>query len=557
MNLNMISVISKGPDQNTWLIFAVAALFLYGSFREKDVHEPGEKPPNILLLVADDLGYADLGCYGGDIETPNIDQLSYNGLRFSRFHTAPYCAPSRAMLLSGNDSHIAGMGSQDLVTDEFGYEGSLSDRIATLPQVLRNAGYQNYIAGKWHLGFKPENNPHQKGFDRSFVNLYGEGTHYNDQGWNEENPYTRYTENGRPVKWKKGKYSTDLYTDKLIQFIEFDREAKKPFFAMASYTAPHWPLQVDEKYWKKYKGRYDEGYEKLKERRFKSLKKAGLIPENAQLPPSLKKIIPWDSLDPMEQKVEARKMELYAGMVDNLDYNIGRLIDYLKDIGEFENTIIVFMSDNGAAGEDFYHHPHYGPYVRKYFNEDYENMGKPDSFISYGPQWAEAGSSPFLYFKAFTTEGGMIAPMIISGPGLAHKNKMIHDFTTVMDLAPTFYELAKTTYPKRFMGKEVYPLKGTSLLPRLQGSPSPVHGPDYVFGFEHRNLAMLRKGDWKILNLQRPLQKKNFKLYNLKRDLAEQQDLRDEEKEKYRELLSEWDLFASEIRLQVPTPLPD
>ena len=553
----MISVFRKRPDQNTWLIFAIVALFLYGSFREKSEEEPLAKTPNILLLVADDLGYADLGCYGGDIETPNIDQLSNTGLRFSRFHTAPYCAPSRAMLLSGNDNHIAGMGSQDLVTDEFGYEGGLSDRIATLPQVLRNAGYQTYIAGKWHLGFKPENNPQQKGFDRSFVNLYGEGTHYNNQGWNEENPYTRYTENGKSAKWKKGKYSTDLYTDKLIQFIEFDREGKKPFFAMASYTAPHWPLQVDEKYWKKYLGRYDDGYEKLKEKRFKSLKKAGLIPENAQLPPSYQKIKPWDSLSSMEQKIEARKMELYAGMVDNLDYNIGRLIDYLKDIGEFENTIIVFMSDNGAAGEDFYHHPFYGPYVREYFNEDYENMGKPDSFISYGPQWAEAGSSPFLYFKAFTTEGGMNAPMIISGPGVVRDNEIIHDFTTIMDLAPTFYELAKTTYPKRFLGKEVYPLKGTSMLSRLQGGLSPVHGPDYVFGFEHRNMAMLRKGDWKILNLQRPLQKKNFKLYNLKSDLAEQQDLRDEEKEKYKELLNEWDLFASEIRLQVPTPVPD
>ena len=253
-----------------------------------------EKPPNILLLVADDLGYADIGCYGGDIETPNIDRLAQSGIRFSRFYTSPYCAPSRAMLLSGNDNHIAGMGSQSLVTNEFGYEGKLSDRIVTIPQVLRNAGYQTYMAGKWHLGLKPEDNPHQKGFDRSFVNLHGVGNHYDDQGWTAEYPKTLYTENGEPAKWKKGNYSTDLYTDKIIQYIDQYKEGNKPFFAFATYTSPHWPLQVDDKYWKKYKGKYDAGYDKLKIERLKSLKKAGMIPESAELPKSHPSVIPWD-----------------------------------------------------------------------------------------------------------------------------------------------------------------------------------------------------------------------------------------------------------------------
>ena len=512
------------------------------------------KLPNILLLVADDLGYADLGCYGGDIETPHLDQIADRGVRFSRFHTAPLCAPTRAMLLSGNDNHIAGMGLQGETYDEFGYEGHLTDRIVTIPQVLRGAGYQTYIAGKWHLGLEYEHNPVNKGFDRSYVLLRGAGNHYNDQGIFEDTPISLYTEDGKPAVWPDGVYSTDFYTSKLIQYIEEDREDERPFFALATYTSPHWPLQVDERFWKKYEGRYDKGYEELRKQRMNSLKKAGMIPADAVMPPWHPNVRPWDSLSKVEQKREARKMELYAGMVDNLDYNIGRLIDYLKDIGEYENTLIVFMSDNGAAAEDFYHHSNYGPFIRAHFNEEYERMGKPDSFISYGPQWAEAGSAPFSYFKGYTTEGGMIAPMIMSGPGVRRANEIHHGFLTLIDLAPTFYELAGARYPDRFLGRQTHPLKGKSLLPYLEGTTSRVHNENYVFALEHYNSGMLRKGNWKITNTERPLVKNNFKLYDLSKDLGEQMDLKEQEPEIYAELLAEWDAYASEVKVQVPPP---
>ena len=519
------------------------------SFAQRDT-----KLPNILLLVADDLGYADIGCYGGDIDTPNLDQLARSGVRFSRFHTSPLCAPTRAMLLTGNDNHIAGMGIQSYTSDEFGYEGHLSDRVVTIPQLLRNVGYNTYMAGKWHLGMEPENDPHKKGFDRSFVNLRGAGNHYDDQGIFEETPVSKYTENGRPVKWPGGAYSTDLFTSRLIQYIEADRNSQRPFFAFAAYTSPHWPLQVAEEHRKKYEGRYDEGYEQLRKQRLESLKAAGMIPPDAQLPVLHSRVRPWDSLSPAEKKKESRKMELYAGMVDNLDYNIGRLIDYLKDIGEYENTLIVFMSDNGAAAEDFYHHSHYGPYIRANFNEDYERMGKPDSFISYGPQWAEAGSAPFSYFKGYTTEGGMNAPLIITGPAVHRRNEVSDEFLTLLDLAPTFYEMAGARYPDRFLGRQTYPLKGESLLPYLTGKTARTHGDDYVFALEHANFAMLRKGKWKITNVERPLDKSNFKLHNLEEDLAELRDLKEAQPEIYEELLEEWDVFADEIRLQIPPP---
>jgi len=513
-----------------------------------------DKRPNILLIVADDLGYADLGCYGGDIETPNIDQLASTGIRFSRFHTSPLCAPTRAMLLSGNDNHIAGMGVQSLVTDEFGYEGKLTNRIATIPEVLRNAGYHTYMAGKWHLGMDSLSNPNQKGFEHSFVTLRGAANHYNDQGLFKETPISIYTEDGQTTKWENGKYSTDFYTDKLLQFIDSNKEDEKPFFIFAAYTSPHWPLQVDENYWKKYEGRYNDGYEKLKERRLESLKRAGMIPDDAILPPNHKRVNAWDSLSEADKKKEARKMELYAGMVDNLDFNIGRLIQHIKDIGEFENTLILFMSDNGAAAEDFYYNETYGHFIRENFNDDYENMGKPNSFISYGPQWAEAGSAPFRYFKGQVTEGGIVAPMIISGYGVEKKNEISDALVTLMDIAPSFYQAAGTEYPATFRNKKIYPLKGKSFIDLISGRAEKLHDEEYVFGLEHHGRAMLRKGYWKIVNNNPPFQQENFKLYNLSNDLAEMNDVRDQRNDKYEELMKEWLEFSNEIKAQFPSP---
>lgn len=538
------------------LFFTLCSLLLIGfiSCKPKAVEPPQDPRPNILLLVADDLGYADLGCYGGDIETPNIDALAVRGIRFSRFHTAPYCAPTRAMLLSGNDNHIAGMGRQGLRTQEFGYEGKLSNRIIPMPQILRQAGYHTYMAGKWHLGRSPEDNPSSKGFEHSFALIEGAGNHYNNIGYDPEVPISPYTEDGQKAEWPANAYSTDFYTDKLISYIDRHKDDGKPFFTFAAYTSPHWPLQVDEKYWKKYEGRYNDGYEKLKAERLESLKKAGMIPQDAVLPPNHKKIKPWDVLTSTEKQKEARKMELYAGMVDNLDENIGRLIQYLKDIGEYENTLIVFMSDNGAAEEDFYYHDYFGPFLKDHFNNDYENMGHANSFISYGPQWAEAGTSPFRYFKGYTTEGAMIAPMIMTGPMVKRTNEIHHNFLTLLDIAPTFYELAQASYPEKIDEKVSYPLKGTSLIPFVSSKSAAIHKADYVFGIEHGGYAMIRKGNWKITNITEPFEEENFKLYNLENDLAELHDVKATAPEKYAELLGEWEKYATEVRVQNPTP---
>lgn len=512
------------------------------------------KKPNIVLIVADDLGFGDIGCYGGDIETPNIDNLALSGIRFSSFHTAPMCAPTRAMLLSGNDNHIAGMGGQGNVTEAFGYEGRLTDRIVTIPALLRDSGYHTYMAGKWHLGKTPESNPHQKGFERSFVLLEGAGNHYNNRSalFSE---LSSYTEDGGSTSWIDGNYSTDFYTDKLIEYIDSNEGDDKPFFAFAAYTSPHWPLQVDKKYWKKYKGQYDDGYEKLRKRRLASLKKAGIISSDAIVPPSHERVLPWDSLSNQEQMEEARKMELYAGMVDNLDHNIGRLVNHLKDIGEYDNTLFVFMSDNGAANRDFINNDRLTG-LKEYYNDDFDNMGNANSYISYGPQWAEAGSSPFRYYKDFATQGGINTTMIICGPNVNRENEIHHGFTSLLDLAPTFYEVANVTYPADYKENEVYPLKGNSLIPFASGKTNEIHDSTYVYALEHYGNAMLRKGNWKITNFTTPFEIENFALYDLSNDIGEQIDLKESEKEKYAELLDEWIIFSNEIKIQTPTPRP-
>lgn len=540
------------------VIFAILALTLLSGCTKQeinpDVNDLKVKRPNILLIVADDMGYTDIGAFGGEIDTPNIDMLASSGLSFSNFHTAPMCAVTRAMLLSGNDNHIAGMGSQDLNSQAFGYEGHLTDRIVPLPALLQKAGYHTSMVGKWHLGTAPDHLPANKGFAQSFIIPEGVANHYSEKGWLARDPVSTYLENNKPVKWKEGDYSTDVYTSKIIEYIDNNKDSDKPFFAFAAYTSPHWPLQVDEAYWKKYEGKYREGYEVLRQNRFNSLKKLGLIAESAELPNTHESVKPWSTLSADEKLREERKMELYAGMVDNLDVNIGRIIDYLKQTNQFENTLIVFMSDNGAAANDFYYHPYFSEFLNANYTDAYAEMGKKDSFISYGPQWAEAGSAPFRYFKGYTTQGGITSPMLISGAMVKHKGNVTKTFTSLLDIAPTFYEYAQIDYPKSFLGKDVYPLKGASMASLLAQEAEYVHDANYVFAMEHRHNIVVRKGDWKLVNETKPFDPQNFALYNLAEDAGEQINLKDEFPLVYQDMLAHWQTYRLESQVQFPTP---
>jgi arylsulfatase len=507
--------------------------------------------PNILLIVADDLGYTDLGCYGGDIKTPNIDLLAGKGLLFTNFHTAPLCAPTRSMLLSGNDNHVAGMGSMFSLKGTAregkpGYEHHLTDRIVTVAQLLKDGGYQTFMSGKWHLGSEDAYIPYAKGFEKSFALLNGGANHFNNnQIFVNEPP--QYRLDKQPVLFPEGSFSTDVYTDKMIEFIK-NGQKKIPFFAYLTYTAPHWPLQVPADYIDKYKGKYDIGYDSLRVIRFNKQKAMGIVPANAMLGPRNSSIKLWIELSAEEKKIESRKMEIYAAMVDNLDEHIGKLIQFLKDSKQFDNTVIVFMSDNGAAGEDFYNQPaDFGPFIREHYNNNYENMGKPSSFVSYGPQWAQAGAAPFKLFKAYSTEGGVVTPLIISGKYV--KGKLGHQkvFLNVMDLAPTFLELADIKYPEMYNNKKTTPMLGESFLSFINGKSNIIHHNNYVYGLEHDGQCLLIKGNWKITNISSPFDETAFDLYNLAEDLGETKDLSKSNPEKFKEMLKEWETFKKKV----------
>src|SRR4030095_974785 len=322
-NRNVINKQSISTMQNRYIPILLLFLIFYTSVNGQSQQN---KKLNILWIVADDLGYTDLGCYGGDIKTPNIDLLAKQGLQFTRFHTSPLCAPTRAMLLSGNDNHVAGMGSMFPVKGtpregKPGYERHLTDRIVTVAQLLKDGGYQTFMAGKWHLGYEDDYTPYSKGFEKSFVLLNGAANHFNNNAISSDDP-PQYRQDDQTVLFPEGRFSTDVYTEKMIAFIK-NRQADRPFFAYLTYTAPHWPLQVPAEYKDRYKGKYDMGYDSLKIMRFNRQKEIGIIPPEATLPPRPPKIKPWSELSAADKKAESRKMELYAAMVENLDDQIG------------------------------------------------------------------------------------------------------------------------------------------------------------------------------------------------------------------------------------------
>jgi arylsulfatase len=353
------------------------------------------------------------------------------------------------------------------------------------------------------------------------------------------------------VDYPEGRYSTELYTDRLIEFIESGRGDGRPFFAYAAYTSPHWPLQVPDDYLDLYRGAYDAGYDALRLQRFESLQAAGIIPNSSTLPPRNDDIEPWAELTTDQKRINAREMELYAAMIDNLDFHVGRLIASLKEQGLYDNTLIVFMSDNGAAGSDHFDADNAsGRYLRAHFDNSYENMGKANSWVTYGDRWAEAGSAPFSRFKNFTREGGIVAAMIAAGPGVASSGTIDSTYLTVMDLAPTFLELGGATYPT---DGSVAPMLGESMVEFLAGSEAEVHDDNYVTTLYHAGKALLRQGRWKIVTLDPPFDESGFQLFDIEADPGETRNLAIQYPERMASMIDLW----RETRLELGIVLPE
>jgi len=529
--------------------------------------------PNILLIVADDLGYTDLSSYGGEIPTPNIDALAAQGLQLTRFYTNMTCSPTRAMLLTGVDNHLAGLGNmaETIAPNQRGlpgYETYLNDQVISIAELLQTAGYNTFMTGKWHLGLEYDQSPKARGFDRSFALLFGAASHFDDMaGAGLDRPRALYREDGELLEaLPQGFYSTDFYTDRMIRYIEQARQGRKPFLAYLAYTAPHWPLQAPDNYLQKYRGKYDEGYDIIRARRFDRLHESGLIPESAALPPRPAHIPPWEDLPEAEQQLRARHMEVYAAMVDNLDYNIGRMIGYLKDTGEFENTFIIFISDNGADAFTARVAPPILEFSEQ-FNNRLENIGRKNSYALYGPWWAHVGEAPFRLYKGTSAEGGIRVPAIISYPGSGQQNAINDHIMTVLDIFPTFVELAGVEHPgDRFSGKKLHQPSGRSLLPALSGENHRIHPAGHAFGIELWGKTALLMDNWKMLKMPPDQGTGSWELFNLEQDPGEQHDLARARPEKLEEMLSAWEEYAAAnnvilpegpFRIHSPASLPD
>ena len=527
-----------------------------------------DQRPNILLIVVDDMGYTDLGSFGGEIPTPNLDELAYGGVRLANFHAAPACAPARAMLLSGMDNHEAGIGSMNIKRffdngtepDQTetgyglpGYEGYLSHRVAALPEVLRDAGYRTYMAGKWDLGraLVDETNPAGRGFESSFVQTTGTTLHLRPADGGAHGGISRadplvFRENWDVVTaLPEDHFSTEAYTDKIIEYIDANRGDDRPFFAYLALTAPHWPLQVPEDWLDRFAGHYGDGYDAVRDRRVQRALELGILPPDADMADFRRSSTPWPELDEAARADQARRMEIYAAMVANIDHHVGRLAGYLRDTGEFDNTFIVFTSDNGASGS-----------APAGFAEGYDNslanMGHRDSFIEYGLGWAEAATAPYRDVKGSIAEGGVLAAAFVAHATLSNTGGISREYLTMQDVMPTLLQLAGAEAPTgEYNHRPVLPIRGKSFLDHLQGGDSPVHGTDEAIGWELHGERALVRWPWKLLWLPAPDEETRWELFDLDNDPFERHDLSAQQPELIRELIDAWYRYAEDVGVAI------
>lgn len=512
----------------------------------------GSSRPNILLIVADDLGYSDIGPFGSEISTPNIDALAAEGVTLTQFHVFPNCGPTRGAMMTGVDPHRAGLGGNPEVAaanqkGQPGYEGHLRNDVVTIAELLHDAGYHTYMAGKWHLG-KNANDPASRGFERSFALLNGGASHWADQAAMIPGSATRYTSNGEPIDdLTEGFYSSTWYTDQLISYLDADKGDEIPFFAYLSFTAPHNPLHAPQEYIDKYKGRFDGGWDELAKERLARLRELGLVDTDQSPHPRPAWILGWDELKPEQRATRARDMEIYAAMIDYMDASIGRLFDYLRRMGKYEDTLIVFISDNGPSRTSIMDYLALGGESGEFFRQfdnSLANKGMPGSSTDIGPGWAYAAATPLRLFKGYVAQGGIQVPAVIKLPGeTANQGVRTNQLTHVVDLMPTFLSVAGVTYPDTFHGEQIVPLQGESLMPALTGD-STASSDAREFGWSAYGMDAYRRGDWKALRLPEPYGSGDWQLYNLAADPGEMRDLASEFPKIVKELAAAWERYA-------------
>ena len=493
------------------------------------------KRPNMVVMLADDWGFSDVGAFGGEMHTPHLNQLAQKGMRFSNFHVSASCSPTRSMLLTGVDNHLNGVGNMRETiplshVGRAGYLSVLNNRVVTIASLLQDSGYRTYVAGKWHVGKEPHNLPPARGFDRSLV-LGDSGA----DNWETGKLYLDLTDkvywydNGKEAKMPKEFYSSEFYINKTLEYLKTDAKSDKPFFAYVAFQANHIPVQAPQEFIDKYKGKYNKGWDVLRQERRNKAIELGLMPLNTPMAPLPSTHVAWDSLSETDKAYQARRMEVYAAMAEAMDHQIGRLIGHLKETGEYDNTVFVFLSDNGAEATDPYALAVGRWWLDQHYNRDLDRLGSKGAYSVIGPNWARAATSPLSTYKFFAGEGGIRVPLIISGvPNMVKDaSPRIHQsLTHVNDIVPTLLDLAKVQHPgTTYKGQTIYPLTGHSLLPVISGTAKRVRGPDEVLGYELSGNKALFKGDYKLLSNLAPVGDGQWHLYNIVKDPGETQDL--------------------------------
>ena len=509
--------------------------------------------PNIVLILADDLGYTDISPFGGEISTPNIARLAAEGLSFTNYHTAANCAPARAMLLTGVDSHRNGVPNipesippEQMEFDH--YQGVLGDNVVTLASLLQENGYHTYLTGKWHLGHTPELLPSARGFERTIAMADTGADNWEQRTYLPIYDQAHWYADGLEHTLPDDFYSSEYFIDKTIEFIGSNEADDQPFFAYVPFQAVHIPVQAPKEFSDKYAGVYDEGWTVMRERRRVAAEEAGVIPEGTQstvTPGTLE----WESLTEKQRAHHARRMEVYAGMVDAMDMHIGRLMDYLQSIGEYENTIFIFTSDNGAAGTPLIS-PTGQSVLDQWFNRvgyetDIDNLGERGSWVAIGPSNATIAASPLAFYKFHANEGGLRVPLVMSGPGITQQGELTDEFVFVTDLAPTILGLLDIdNHNGNWKGEAMEPIVGSDFSEYLHGSAQQVHIASEPIGYELGGSSALFKGDYKIVINRFEQNEIEWHLYNIKVDPGEVNDLRAAQPQLFEEMLADYEVWA-------------
>ncbi|MBC6110880.1 arylsulfatase [Pedobacter sp. CCM 8938] len=499
------------------------------------------KSPNIIVIMADDMGYSDIGCYGSEISTPNLDRLAAGGIRFKQFYNGARCCPTRASLLTGLYPHQAGIGHmtndpEDSTAFQMnlpGYQGGLNNKCVTLAEVLKSAGYQTFMSGKWHVGYHGINRwPLQRGFDKYYGILAGATNYFNPEGLRG---LTFMNEAVKPQG--ENFYLTDAITDNALNFIDQSRStAKAPFFLYLAYTSPHWPLQAFKADIDQYRGKYKMGWKKLREARYQRMREIGLLKPSDGL--TADDAEEWDKLSPAKQDEMDLRMSIYAAQIDRMDQNIGRLIKSLEKSGALENTLILFLADNGACAE--------GGMLGGGLKENLET--KKGYLLSYGQSWANVSNTPFKKYKHWVNEGGISTPLIVHWPKAIPKalnGEITNQFGFLPDIMATLVEVSGAKYPLTFKGNKIFPMEGKSLLPIIRGYDVPIH--DKPIFWEHEGNAAVRSGNFKLICEYYAGKQNKWALYDMAKDRSELVDLSTLMPEQVKIMQKEYEAWANRV----------